>query len=437
MLESVKSATKKIARTVLPRDVFEFGKRVWRGSGHPPAVGRANFGDLRRVTPISRGYGYERGRPIDRYYIENFLERESQHISGRVLEIGESTYTRKFGRGVTHIDVLHVSESCEEATYVDDLATGEALPSGAFDCVILTQTLHLIYDMKAALATIYRILRPGGVLLATVPGISQISDDEWNPTWYWSLTTNSAKRVFEEVFPPGNVDVASFGNVLAASSFLHGFADSELTRKELDFFDPEYPVTVTIKARTADHGLRVPMADRWDYAGKEPFAYDEETSYRKGLEFLDGHGVVEDWGCGTAFAKRFLKSSVYVGIDSSASDYVDVKVDLQEYRSQADCVFMRHVLEHNWGWRSILRNAVASFRRRMVLVVFTPFDERETKLKSLDGIPDLALDKAEVLSHFDGLAVREEKLASDTEYGEETIFYVERTANGGSVPAAD
>jgi hypothetical protein len=280
-------------------------------------------------------------------------------------------------------------------------------------------------------------LKPGGVVLATVPGITQLSDDEWNPSWHWSLTTNSARRLFAEVFPPGAVEVAAFGNVLSASCFLHGVADSEITRAELDFFDPEYPVTVTIKAKTADAELRVPMSDCWDYAGVEQFPYDEETTYVKGMEFLDGHGKIEDWGCGTAFARRFAKRSKYVGIDSSASDYLDIKADLQDYKSDADCVFMRHVLEHNWGWRKILRNAIESFRRRMVLVIFTPFDERETKLEDRDGVPDFALDKTEILSYFAGLDVREERLKTRTEHGEETIFYVEKNGNGQVAPSPE
>src|ERR687894_427089 len=62
-----------------------------------PARGRLDLGDLRRLTPISREYGYDRGTPIDRFYIENFLEEHSSSIRGRVLEISENTYTRRFG----------------------------------------------------------------------------------------------------------------------------------------------------------------------------------------------------------------------------------------------------------------------------------------------------------------------------------------------------
>lgn len=173
---SLGAAAKETARTVLPPRAIDLLKRVRRPGWHVPEVGLVKFGDLRRLEPISREYGYDRGRPIDRYYIERFLEREASCVHGRVLEIGERTYTETFGRGVTHSDVLHISAECTEATFVDDLTEGKTLPSEAFDCVILTQTLHLIFDMQAALRTIARILKPGGVLLATVPGITQISD---------------------------------------------------------------------------------------------------------------------------------------------------------------------------------------------------------------------------------------------------------------------
>ena len=138
--------------------------------GRPP-VGHVRFGGLRRLTPISRHYGYDRGRPIDRYYIRTFLARRSGDIRARVLEIGDDSYTRQFGSlRVTHSDVLHVSRDNPKATIVGDLASADHIESDAFDCVILTQTLHLIYDVRAALVTLHRILRPGGVLLATFPG---------------------------------------------------------------------------------------------------------------------------------------------------------------------------------------------------------------------------------------------------------------------------
>jgi SAM-dependent methyltransferase len=216
----------------------------------PPKPGSIRFGSLRRVTPVSDEFGYDRGQPIDRYYIENFLVRQANDIRGRVLEIGDDTYTRRFGGDrVTVSDVLHVSEGNPLATIVADLTRADSIPSDAFDCIILTQTLHLIYEPRSALQSLHRILKPGGVLLATFPGISQISLDQWGDSWYWGFTTRSARRMLEDVF--GSTDVVTVeahGNVLVALSFLHGLAVQELRKEELDHLDRQYEVLITLRA---------------------------------------------------------------------------------------------------------------------------------------------------------------------------------------------
>ena len=210
--------------------------------------GRSPFGSLRRLTPISRQYGFDRGCPVDRYYIERFLECYTDDVNGRVLEIGDSAYTRRFGRDrVTVSDVLHVSEGNPSATVVADLAHGGSIPSDLFNCIIFTQTLQFIYDVRAAVQTLHRILRPGGVCLATLPGISKIETRAWGGSC-WAFTTLAAQRIFEDVFPPPSVQVESHGNVLASCAFLYGMAAEELSQEELDYRDPEYQVVVTVRA---------------------------------------------------------------------------------------------------------------------------------------------------------------------------------------------
>jgi SAM-dependent methyltransferase len=138
----------------------------------PPSA-RERVG-LRALEPVSRQFGADRGRPVDRFYIERFLAGRSADVRGRVLEIYEDTYTQWYGAGrVTRSDVLHKGEHNPAATLYGDLASGEGLGpelDGAFDCFILTQTLLLVWDVPAALATARRLLRPGGVLLVSVPG---------------------------------------------------------------------------------------------------------------------------------------------------------------------------------------------------------------------------------------------------------------------------
>jgi SAM-dependent methyltransferase len=210
-----------------------------------------DFGNLRRLKPISAGFGYRRGKlPIDRYYIERFLAAHSSDIRGRVLEIEDNRYTCKFGGDlVVRSDVLHVTEGNPNATIVDDLASGRKIPSDAFDCIILTHTLQCIYDLRAAVTTLHRILRPGGVLLAAIPGIGKIS--RWDmQRWgdYWRFTTLSARCLFETVFPAANVEICAYGNVLAAIANLHGLAAEELSEHELNHHDPDFELTIAIRA---------------------------------------------------------------------------------------------------------------------------------------------------------------------------------------------
>jgi SAM-dependent methyltransferase len=242
---------RNLLKRTLPDGLVERLKRR-RRTRLSPALGRVDLGDLASTNPISQDFGFDRGLPVDRYYIESFLGRNSQDIAGRVLEVGDDTYTCRFGGpGVSRRDVLHVSADNPHATIVGDLAEPGVLPDDVFDCLILTQTLHLIYDMPAAIAQMHRALKPGGVVLLTVPGISQIDRGAWGGTWFWSLTPASARRLFSDVFGVEGVTVEEFGNVYAATAFLQGLAFEEVDRSKLDVVDRAYPVVVTVRAHKA------------------------------------------------------------------------------------------------------------------------------------------------------------------------------------------
>jgi len=235
-------------------------KRFWDPWTRWPPIGALDFGDLRRLTPVSTDFGWDRGNPIDRYFIEQFLHQHRLDIKGRVLEIGDPFYTRKFGgERVTQSDVVHVNLWKPEVTLIADLAAADHIPSDTFDCIILTQTLQLIYDVGAAIRTCHRILKPGGVLLATFPGISQIARPSYAEHWedYWRFTAAAAQRTFAEIFAPASIEVQAQGNVLVAIAFLHGLAVQELRQEELDYHDRDYELLITVRAikPTANPGL--------------------------------------------------------------------------------------------------------------------------------------------------------------------------------------
>lgn len=179
------------------------------------------------------------------------------------------------------------------------------------------------------------------------------------------------------------------------------------------------------------HMLRwYPLIDAWRYDQLPRFQFGDDTSYRRGLAFLDGHGTIEDWGCGFTRARHFVTQSRYVGLDGSSPD-ADQMVDLTTYRSTTDCIFMRHVLEHNGHWRTILHNAVASFTRRMVLIVFTPFADATHVIATSNGmtsipVPDISFKKTDLTALFAGVRYHEESLSTDTQYGTEHVFYLEK-----------
>lgn len=209
-----------------------------------------SVGRISSTEPLCREFGYGRGTPVDRYYIEGFLEEHASDIRGRVLEVGDDGYSRRFGGDrIEQQDVLHIDAGHPKATMTGDLADCRTLPAGAFDCIILTQTLHLIFDMNSAIATLHYALRPGGVLLLTVPGISAVDTGRWKDSWYWSLTDMALSRLLNGPFDPAKVTLLTDGNLFAATAFLHGAAIEEIELAKLDLFDPAYPVTVAARAQ--------------------------------------------------------------------------------------------------------------------------------------------------------------------------------------------
>ena len=208
------------------------------------------LGYLRRLRQIGRASGFDQGLCLDRYYIERFLSDHSQDVRGSVLEIGDDTYTQRFGgRRVTRSDVLHKTGDNPSATIVADLTGADHIANDTFDCIILTQTLQYIYDLKTTVLTLYRILKPGGVVLATIPGIAYISRydlEHWGE--YWRLTSLSAKRLFTEVFPPDNVAAQAYGNLLTATAFLYGLPAEGFKPEELDAHHPDFQVLITVRA---------------------------------------------------------------------------------------------------------------------------------------------------------------------------------------------
>ena len=167
-------------------------------------------------------------------------------------------YTRAYGQAVEVSDVLDVARDNLSATLICDLATNGSLPENNYNCFILTQTIHIIYETRTVVENAYRALRPGGVLLATLPCVSRVDYESGLEGDCWRFTPASARRLFEEVFGSGQVEIESCGNVLVCTSFLMGLSATELTPEELNHRDPYFPLLICIRAVKAEPMLLAP-----------------------------------------------------------------------------------------------------------------------------------------------------------------------------------
>ena len=218
----------------VPTRVADRLKTALRGRPSPM------WGNMRRTTPFSRDWGFERGVPIDRVYIDEFLTRHAADIAGHVLEVKDSTYTMRFGgERVIRAHVVDIDAHNPRATVVCDLAAPAALRGFEFDCIILTQTLHLVPDASRAVANCYAALKPGGTLLITVPVITKACDPSQD---LWRFTPSGLLHVLREACPDAAIEVGGFGNVLASISSLMGLAAHELDVGELDVDDAEFHI---------------------------------------------------------------------------------------------------------------------------------------------------------------------------------------------------
>lgn len=203
---------------------------------------------LNSLQPVSSLFGYDRGVPIDRYYIENFLKENKVYIKGKVLEIADNTYTHLYGSKVEEAIALHYSQKVKETDIIGDLSNGKNIPEEEFDCFIMTQTLLCIFDVRQAIKNSLKLLKKDGVLLLTVPGITPIARydmDQWGQ--YWSFTDLCIRKLFEEFVPAENIEVKTHGNCKVSKMFLSGLAVHEVKKSDLDYRDPDYQMLITAR----------------------------------------------------------------------------------------------------------------------------------------------------------------------------------------------
>jgi SAM-dependent methyltransferase len=208
------------------------------------SVARARL--AKGVQPISAVWGSDRGLSIHRRYLWQFLTEFASDVRGHCMEFQHDSYTTKIGGPhVTKLDILHIDDSNPRATIVADLTRPNDIPSDTFDCIICTHVLHVVPDLFKAVSELYRILKPGGVLLVGVPQLSMC-----DPGWHelWRFTPEGLTLLLGRAFAPSNVVVRGYGNSLASAYEIRGLAAEEVDPRILDYHDQRFAIEVCGRA---------------------------------------------------------------------------------------------------------------------------------------------------------------------------------------------
>lgn len=176
------------------------------------------------------------------------------------------------------------------------------------------------------------------------------------------------------------------------------------------------------------HNMTKSMLNKWSYSSVGQVCYSDpkQESYKKAAEFLGD--TVEDWACGTGWAKKYFKN--YKGIDGSPSEFIkpDEVINLVNYESDIDNILMREALEYNTEWRKILENVKKSFKKKFCLIISTPFAENTYIYRYYQSIPEIRFKKQNILDIFpkDEFKLKEETIKTNHLYNQDWILYVER-----------
>jgi GT2 family glycosyltransferase len=220
-------------------------EREHRRAGWIPA-GKVQLGDLRRLVPIGRLFDFDRGKPIHNFYCEKFLGTFRSDICGSVLHIGEAESRGRAGDSVSAV-LRSLPLERYQSLSLDDFRDKE-WDWERFDCILISDSLEYAPNIDVVLAAVKRLLRPGGVILAILPGLQNGHRQRGIKNLHWHFTTHSASAIFERYFGRENIQVIGSGNILAAVAALHGLVVEELDVRDIDAHDPAYEVSIFVRA---------------------------------------------------------------------------------------------------------------------------------------------------------------------------------------------
>lgn len=216
---------------------------------------------FRSLNPLVNGR--LKGTSIVRYYWEQYLQKYQEDIQGLALEIGTTITIRRFGgEKLTQADAIDISAHSEEVTIIADLSRGDELSSNTYDCFVNQFTMHVIYDVEAALYHSIRLLKPGGVLLINFSCVDyyfpqglDMGTGEPLFLYHW-FTPISVENMLRRLnLTDTDYKLEIYGNLFTKMAYQMNMPAEELTNQELTNQDAHYPVLIC---------LRVVKPNQWE-----------------------------------------------------------------------------------------------------------------------------------------------------------------------------
>ena len=237
--ESNRQVARKLAHAMGPAWTTRLRCMV-RGLGIP------RWGNLRRLQPFSMKFGWDRGSPIDRYYVDRFFERHRSYITGDVLEIDRSIYTRRYGHDLRIIQAFDIDPDCEDTLRCDLAHSENVLSTEAYDCLLMPCSLSFLRELEPSLRNALRVLKPGGVILANAAGLLRIDKVSLD---LWRFSPAGWQELLSRIWPACEIVVEGEGNCLSVIAANLGISQEELTAEELDYTDELFPVVTNVFCR--------------------------------------------------------------------------------------------------------------------------------------------------------------------------------------------
>ena len=215
-----------------------------RAGALSPRPGTVRFGDFGRLWPFSQRFGFDRGAPVDRYYLQQFVRSIRPIVRGRCLEIGGSLKNNWFYRfDVDEFRTLELEQSKRADDLVGDAADPGVLDPASWDSILAFHVLEHCPNPFAVVSNMCAWLKAGGHACIVVPCAQRVHN---HPGDYWRFMPDGLRVLFRDF---SEVDVSTYGNPLTVVSNYVGLSHTELVAEDMDAVHPDYPVLACVVAR--------------------------------------------------------------------------------------------------------------------------------------------------------------------------------------------